>query len=213
MSTEILQIANNLGIEYKIIDIRKIYDTLIEPLQNIFNEGNGTLAKENLQARIRGNILMSIANANGGLVLNTGNKTEISLGYCTLYGDMCGAIAVISDLTKTQVYSISKWFNESNKSELIPCSSIDKEPSAELSPGQVDPFNYDKISPLLEKYIIDGDLDIIDMDRKETQGLINKVFLSEHKRRQSAPGLKISKKAFGIGRRFPIVNKFKETVK
>ena len=118
-----------------------------------FNGTESGLAEENLQARIRGNILMSIANKINALVLNTGNKTELALGYCTMYGDMCGALGVISDLNKIEVYEVSKWINNSNKVDIIPQSSIDKEPSAELREDQYDPFDYNIVSPIVD-YII-----------------------------------------------------------
>ena len=154
---------------------------------------------------------MALANKFGWLVLSTGNKTELALGYCTLYGDMVGALSVISDLSKNDVYSISKWINK-NRQNCIPLNSIDKPPSAELAPNQVDPFDYSIVSPLIDEII---------EKRKSIPQLINKGYsedlvydvykkikINEYKRRQAPPGLRVSSKAFGVGRRLPIVNNF-----
>ncbi len=206
-------LAVNLGMEFKIIPIKSINESMIGSLNGILDNKPG-LAEENLQARIRGNILMTIANKTGGMVLNTGNKTETALGYCTLYGDMCGAIGVISDLTKTQVYAVSNWINKSRDSEVIPIGSLTKPPSAELKPEQVDPFDYEKISPFVEQMISGSNkksnFTDFGLSAEESHIMKNKIRFAEYKRRQAAPGLKISKKAFGIGRRFPIVNKFRD---
>ena len=140
-------LAENLGIDFQIIPIKKIYEQMLDDLSPIFNGSSG-LAEENLQARIRGNILMAVANKERALLLNTGNKTETALGYCTMYGDMAGALAVISDLNKSQVYAVARWKNEQAKGNVIPQSSINKPPSAELKPDQVDPYDYDVVSPL-----------------------------------------------------------------
>ena len=147
---------------------------------------------------------MAISNKFGCLVLSTGNKTELALGYCTLYGDMSGGLSAIGDLNKTEVYELSKWINQ-NK-ELIPENIIVKEPSAELAPNQVDPFDYELISPIVDK-IVFGDTNQLD---QEFLNLKKKININEHKRRQAAPVLRVSKKAFGIGRRIPIVNHFHE---
>ncbi len=208
------KLAEQLGIQFEQIPIKKLYDSFIESLSTIFKNTQSGLAEENLQARIRGNLLMAIANKKNALVLNTGNKTESALGYCTMYGDMCGALAVISDLNKSQVYAVCNWINKHYGREIIPHGTLTKPPSAELSPNQVDPFDYDIVSPLV---------DAIVTENLHTSGLINKGFdvdlsielmqkvrYSEYKRRQSAPGIRISKKAFGMGRRYPIVNGFKE---
>ena len=178
-----------------------------------FKDTQVGLAEENLQARIRGNILMSIANKINGLVLNTGNKTELALGYCTMYGDMCGALGVISDLNKIEVYDLAKWINSSKGKTIIPQNSIDKAPSAELRENQYDPFDYEIIAPLVDLIINDnmGKQKLIDIgyNEKIIDDVLNKIYLSEYKRRQAPPGIKISNKAFGIGRRYPIVNKYK----
>jgi NAD+ synthase (glutamine-hydrolysing) len=157
---------------------------------------------------------MAIANKKNALVLNTGNKTESALGYCTMYGDMCGALAVISDLNKSQVYNVCKWINKHYEEEIIPNGTITKPPSAELSPDQVDPFDYDVVSPLVDAIVTENlhtsGLIKAGFDVSLSTELMQKVRFSEYKRRQSAPGIRISKKAFGMGRRYPIVNGFKE---
>ena len=184
---------------------------MLDDLSPILNGSSG-LAEENLQARIRGNILMAVANKEKALLLNTGNKTETALGYCTMYGDMAGALGVISDLNKTQVYALSRWINDDAEMELIPQSSIDKPPSAELKPDQVDPFDYDVVSPLVDKIISDPqNLDSLEDDGYSSElisDILKRVRISEYKRRQAAPGIRVSHKAFGVGRRYPIVNKF-----
>jgi NAD+ synthase (glutamine-hydrolysing) len=155
---------------------------------------------------------MAAANKKGALLLNTGNKTETALGYCTMYGDMAGALAVISDLNKSQVYAVSRWINEDARKEVIPRSSITKTPSAELKPGQLDPFDYDVVSPLVDRIISEPhNISSLEEDGYSTElisDLLQKVRISEYKRRQAAPGIRVSKKAFGVGRRYPIVNKF-----
>jgi len=206
------QLAENLGIDFKIIPIKKINEQMLYDLSPILNGSPSGLAEENLQARIRGNILMAAANKKGALLLNTGNKTETALGYCTMYGDMAGALAVISDLNKSQVYAVSKWINEDAAREVIPNSSISKPPSAELKLDQVDPFDYDVVSPLVDRIISEPyNLNILENDGYSTaliSELVQKVRISEYKRRQAAPGIRVSQKAFGAGRRYPIVNKF-----
>ena len=205
-------LAINLGIEYKVIKIHSIISSFDTTLKPSFKNENSNIAEENIQSRVRGNILMALANKFGWLVLSTGNKTELALGYCTLYGDMIGALSVIADLSKNDVYALSKWINK-HKQNRIPNNSLLKPPSAELSPNQVDPFDYAIISPLVD--------DIIEK-RKPLSVLINegfeeslvhdvykKIKFNEYKRRQAPPGLRVSSKAFGIGRRLPIVNNFK----
>ena len=206
------ELAENLDIEFEIIPIEQINNEMLDGLSKFFNGSKSGLAEENLQARIRGNILMTIVNKRGALLLNTGNKTEIALGYCTMYGDMAGALAVISDLNKTQVYNVSNWINNHFKKTIIPNGTITKPPSAELSPNQVDPFDYDIVSPLIDSIITDknNNSKILNecKDNDMIKDLLKRVRLSEFKRRQSAPGIRVSKKAFGMGRKYPIINKF-----
>ena len=204
-------LATNLGIEYRVIKIHSIISSFETTLEPSFKKENSNVAEENIQSRVRGNLLMALANKYGWLVLSTGNKTELALGYCTLYGDMIGALSVIADLSKNDVYALSKWINK-HKQNCIPVNSLLKPPSAELSPNQVDPFDYSIISPLVDEII---------EKRKPLSVLINegfekslvydvhkKIKFNEYKRRQAPPGLRVSPKAFGIGRRLPIVNNF-----
>jgi len=207
-------LAKNLRIDFQTIPIQKLNAQFLNDLNSIFSGTESGLAEENIQARIRGNLLMAIANKKNALVLNTGNKTESALGYCTMYGDMCGALAVISDLNKSKIYSVCTWINEHYGKEIIPQSTLTKPPSAELSPNQVDPFDYDVVSPLVDAIVTDGlhstGLANAGFDPELSTEMMRKVRYSEYKRRQAAPGIRISKKAFGIGRRYPIVNRYTE---
>lgn len=207
-------IAKNLGTNILTIPIGNIADTYDKELRGIFADIEADVTEENIQARIRGNILMAIANKFGCYVLSTGNKTELALGYCTMYGDMAGALAVISDLSKSDVYAVSRYVNEKNGEEIIPERVFERIPSAELAADQVDPFDYEIVSPLVDLIINDrksGD-ELVKMgyDRALVRDILNKIRLAEYKRRQAAPGLKVSGKAFGIGWRYPIINYFKE---
>ncbi len=212
--TDARRLAENLGIAFHLMPITEINEQFLITVDPLFKNTESGLAEENLQARIRGNILMSLANKIHGLVLNTGNKTEIALGYCTLYGDMCGALGVISDLNKIQVYEISRWVNSSLGKEIIPQSTLTKAPSAELKPEQVDPFDYDTVSPLVDEIISENrHLNYLvrkGFDEKLVRELLGMIRVNEYKRRQAAPSLRVSSKAFGIGRRYPIVNGFRE---
>ena len=155
---------------------------------------------------------MTTANKKKSLLLNTGNKTETALGYCTMYGDMAGALAVISDLNKAQVYAVSRWINKNAGREMIPENSIIKPPSAELRPNQVDPFDYDVVSPLVDILIAEPEraheLGSKGYSPELIKDLMKKVRLAEYKRRQAPPGIRISSKAFGVGRRYPIINAY-----
>ena len=204
-------LANSLGLNYMLIPIESVVNEFEILLNPYFKDSKINVAEENIQARVRGNILMSLSNKFGWMVLSTGNKTELALGYCTLYGDMSGGLSVISDLSKTDVYALSKWINTINPGR-VPKSTIEKPPSAELSPGQVDPFDYDIVSPLVDE-IIEGNKTIVELEEigfesELINSIMRKIRTSEYKRRQAAPGLKVSQKAFGIGRRFPLVNQF-----
>ncbi len=205
-------LSENLGIHYQKISIEDtvtVYETVLEPL---FGGKERNAAEENIQARIRGNILMALSNKFGWLVLSTGNKTELALGYCTLYGDMSGGLCVISDVSKTDVYALSRWVNQSAGCDRIPESSLTKPPSAELAPDQVDPFDYEVVSPLvdaiIEKRESPADLVANGADITIVNDLYHRIRINEYKRRQAAPGLRVSSKAFGTGRRIPIVNHF-----
>ena len=205
-------LSENLGIHYQTITIEDtvtVYETVLEPL---FEGKERNAAEENIQARIRGNILMALSNKFGWLVLSTGNKTELALGYCTLYGDMSGGLCVISDISKTDVYALSRWINQSGGCDRIPESCLTKPPSAELAPDQVDPFDYEVVSPLvdaiIEKRKSPKDLVENGADKTIVNDLYHRIRINEYKRRQAAPGLRVSSKAFGTGRRIPIVNHF-----
>ncbi|WP_434565295.1 NAD+ synthase [Thermoanaerobacterium thermosaccharolyticum] len=206
-------LAQNLGIQYRVIPIEDVFKSYI----SIFNkDGNvlGDLAEENLQARIRGNYLMFISNREGYMVLTTGNKSEIAVGYCTLYGDMSGGLAVISDVPKTMVYKLAKYINRDKI--IIPLSTIEKAPSAELRPNQKDTDSlppYEILDDILKSYIEDDKSisEIVSDGYEEdlVRDVIRKVNNAEYKRKQAAPGLKVTTKAFGVGRRMPIAQRFR----
>jgi NAD+ synthase (glutamine-hydrolysing) len=207
--TDAKNLAYNLNAHFDTIDIDSLFEKYLEVLSPKFKGLESNVAEENIQSRIRGNILMAISNKFGCLVLSTGNKTELALGYCTLYGDMSGGLSAIGDLSKTEVYNLAKWKNKTSNN-IIPESSITKPPSAELAPNQVDPFDYDLISPIVDKIVLGED---VSKDISRNSGLDDialRINRNEHKRRQAAPVLRISKKAFGMGRRIPIVNHFDE---
>jgi len=209
--TDAKDLADSLGIDYMVIPIQTCVDEMEVTLGPYFHGYEKNNAEENIQARIRGDLLMALSNKFGWMVLSTGNKTELALGYCTLYGDMSGGLSVISDLSKIDVYALSNWINEVHPGR-IPKSTINKPPSAELAPDQVDPFDYDIISPLVDAIIEKGNTDVqlerSGLDKDFVNSIYKKIRMSEHKRRQAAPGLRVSTKAFGIGRRFPLVNHF-----
>ena len=207
-------LAKNLGIDYRTISIESIVGEFDESLEESFNGSEPSVAEENIQARVRGSLLMALSNKFNWLVLSTGNKTELAMGYCTLYGDMNGGLSVISDLSKTDVYALSRWVNEEAGSERIPINCIEKQPSAELRPDQVDPFDYDVVSPLVSALIEDEksptELMAEGADQELVKDISRRIRINEYKRRQAAPGLRVTSKAFGIGRRVPIVNQFDE---
>lgn len=208
------QLTENLGVKLVSIGINDLMQEYESTLDNNFSGSERDITEENIQARIRGNILMAFSNKLGYLVLSTGNKTELALGYCTLYGDMSGGLAVISDLNKSDVYAVANWFNESCGKEIIPASTLEKEPSAELAPDQVDPFDYDKVSPLVDAIVetTASRRELIEQgyDAELVDNMTNLVRRAEFKRRQAAPGIRVTRKAFGMGRRIPIVNHFRE---
>ncbi len=206
-------LAGNLGIKLHEIAIKPIYDSYIDQLEPIFDGTEFNVAEENLQSRTRGGLLMAMANKFGYMLLNTGNKSETAVGYCTLYGDMAGGLGVISDLYKTEVYEMCRWLNESYyRKEIIPESIIEKEPSAELRPDQKDSDSlpdYGTLDAILEYYLEQQlsreEIILKGFDEELTDRILRLVDLNEHKRYQSAPGLKMSAKAFGTGRRWPVV--------
>ena len=209
-------LAGKLGIDFRIIPIQEAVEGLETILHPHFLGLEPNVAEENIQARARGNLLMALSNKFGWMVLSTGNKTELALGYCTLYGDMSGGLAVISDLSKIDVYALAKWVNTQNPGR-IPEGSITKPPSAELAPDQVDPFDYNVVSPLVDAIVEErkspAELVRDGANPDLVNSLYQKIRFNEFKRRQAAPGLRVSAKAFGVGRRIPIVNHYKGKIK
>ena len=217
-----LELAENLGIQTHTLPIGQVMQAYDQTLEPLFAGTNFGLAEENIQARIRGNLLMAIANKFGYLLLSTGNKSEMAVGYCTLYGDMSGGLAAIADVPKTRVYSLCNWLNEGNnnlKSDIIPKHILTKPPSAELKPGQVDQDSlppYDILDDILQRLIHDHQSPAEIVAAGYDAGVINKVVRmvarAEFKRRQAPPGLKITDRAFGTGWRMPIASRWEEQV-
>jgi NAD+ synthase/NAD+ synthase (glutamine-hydrolysing) len=206
-------VASNLGIHFELVPIGDIFQSYLRVLQPVFAGREPDVAEENIQARIRGNILMAMSNKFGALLLSTGNKSEVGVGYCTLYGDMAGGLAVISDVPKTMVYRIAKYVN--SRRPLIPQATIDKPPSAELRPDQKDQDTlppYEMLDTVLYDYVegyrtAEQIAAAHNYDLGLVRAAIRLVEKAEYKRQQAAPGLKITQKAFGVGRRFPIAAK------
>lgn len=208
-----VQLSKNLAIDYRIFPIKDLFDGYQMILREEFRGLPFDIAEENLQARIRGNIIMTLSNKYGYLVLSTGNKSEMAVGYCTLYGDMNGGLALISDVPKTMVYELAKYMNR--EKEIIPQETLSKPPSAELRPNQLDQDSlppYNILDSILKAYIEEAKCieEIVRMGFDETtvRDVIQKVNRNEYKRRQAAPGIKVTSKAFGSGRRMPIAHKF-----
>lgn len=206
-------LAANLGMRFETIAIAEAVEACEASLAPLFAGRSRDVTEENIQARVRGVLMMAISNKFGSILLTTGNKSEMAVGYCTLYGDMCGGLAVISDVFKTQVYALARWINRER--EIIPLSSIEKPPSAELRPDQVDQDSlppYDVLDAILKGYVEEGlsrrDLVGQGFDEAVVNDVVRKVDLNEYKRKQAAPGLKITPLAFGVGRRIPIVQKY-----
>ena len=211
-----LQLAKNLGIETLTLPIEKAMKAYDHILEKVFEGTHSGLAEENIQARIRGNLLMALSNKKGWIVLATGNKSEFSVGYCTLYGDMAGGFAVIKDVPKSTVYELCDYINRSEIDPIIPPTVINKPPSAELRPDQKDSDSlpdYSILDPILQMYI-EEDMSIESIvnqgcTRPTVSEIIKLVDKNEYKRRQSPPGVKITSKNFGRDRRMPISNRFK----
>ncbi|MCA9397021.1 MAG: NAD+ synthase, partial [Candidatus Omnitrophica bacterium] len=206
--------AEVCGIQIYSIPIRDIHDQMLNALHPLFKKTEIGVAEENLQARIRGSILMSLSNKFNWLVLTTGNKSEMATGYCTLYGDMCGGFAPIKDLSKTLVYKLCRYINKIERKEMIPLSVIRRAPTAELRPNQKDRDSlppYSELDKILEQYV---ELDMpstsfkTKIKRQEVKKIISMVNRNEYKRRQAAIGTKITSKAFGKDRRLPVTNGF-----
>jgi NAD+ synthetase len=215
-------LAKNLGIRYEVLPIEPVFQSVEKQLAKVFAGTKPNEAEENVQSRLRGVTLMALSNKFGALVLTTGNKSEMAVGYCTLYGDMCGALAVIADVFKTDVYKIARWVNSDHASRagrgkvIIPEASLTKPPSAELRPNQKDQDSlpeYETLDAILQAYVVEnsGREEIIKrgFPAQVVNDVINKINFSEYKRRQAAPGLKVSPRAFGMGRRIPIAQRFR----
>jgi NAD+ synthase (glutamine-hydrolysing) len=201
-------LARNLGIAYHVVPIDAIFQSYLDALAPLL-PGPPGVAEENIQARVRGAALMAFSNKHGGMLLSTGNKSELAVGYCTLYGDMCGGLAVINDVPKTLVYDLARYVNR--RGPVIPESSLTKPPSAELRPNQTDQDTlppYEIVDAVVEGYVERGlDLEALvatGLERTVVADVIGRIDRNEYKRRQAAPGLRITSKAFGVGRRFPI---------
>jgi NAD+ synthase (glutamine-hydrolysing) len=212
--TDAAALAKNLGLRYEVIPIEPAFKAMEKQLAEIFAGTKPNEAEENIQSRLRGVTLMALSNKFGALVLTTGNKSEMAVGYCTLYGDMNGALAPIADVLKTDVYKIARWVNRER--EIIPPDSITKAPSAELRPDQKDQDSlppYETLDAILDLYVVKNwsKTEIIarGFGAAIVNDVVNKVNFSEYKRRQAAPGLKVSPRAFGVGRRIPVAQRFR----
>jgi NAD+ synthase (glutamine-hydrolysing) len=206
-------LARNLGIRFELLPIGAIVESYRKTLQDVFSGLKEDVTEENLQSRARGSLLMALSNKFNAIVLSTGNKSELAVGYCTLYGDMVGGLAVISDVPKTLVYSISRYIN--SRRPVIPQASLQKPPSAELRPDQKDSDTlppYDVLDAILEDYVEESHspariAEERGFDLQLVRSVIRMIDRAEYKRQQAAPGIKITAKAFGYGRRFPIAAK------
>jgi len=208
-------LAQRLGLRYDVIPIQPAFEAVKQQLKPAFAGRPEDTTEENIQARLRGVVLMALSNKSGSLLLTTGNKSELAVGYCTLYGDMCGGLAVISDVPKTMVYRLAHWINRDR--ELIPAASITKPPSAELRSNQTDQDSlppYETLDAILEQYVVHGrgaaEIARSGLPLETVRQVIRLIDANEYKRRQAAPGLKVTTKAFGVGRRFPIAQRYKE---
>ena len=215
--TDAERLAKNLGLRYEVLPIEPVFKSVETQLKKVFAGTKPNEAEENIQSRLRGVTLMALSNKFGALVLTTGNKSEMAVGYCTLYGDMNGALGPIADVLKTDVYKISRWVNRER--EIIPADSITKPPSAELRPNQTDQDSlppYEILDAILDLYVVKnlGKAEIIahGFAAAVVNDVVNKINFSEYKRRQAAPGLKVSPRAFGMGRRIPVAQKFRTKI-
>ena len=207
------RLVDALGVSLVNLSIDRVFGAYKTALRDLFKGLEEDTTEENIQARIRGNLLMAFSNKFGHLVLASGNKTELALGYCTLYGDMSGGLSVIGDVNKVQVYQLARYYNELKGKTIIPEIVLERAPSAELKEGQVDPFDYAVVAPLVDLIVEER------KSRKEfistgydphlIDDILGRIQKNEYKRRQAAPVIKVTKKAFGIGRRYPIANQFR----
>jgi NAD+ synthase (glutamine-hydrolysing) len=210
-------LARNLGIEFRVISITPVFESYLQTLDHAFEGAPSDVTEENIQARIRGNVLMALSNKFGSLLLTTGNKSELAVGYCTLYGDMAGGLAVIADVPKTTVYALARYVNRGG--ERIPQACLQKPPSAELRPNQTDQDSlppYDVLDAILKAYIEENRgvdeiaATLLQLDPSLVRRTVHMVNAAEYKRQQAPPTLKVTAKAFGMGRRFPIAQKYNE---
>ncbi len=208
-------LAERLGIRYDVIPIQPMFEAVKAQMKGVFAGRAEDTTEENIQARLRGVTLMALSNKFGSLLLTTGNKSELAVGYCTLYGDMCGGLAVISDVPKVMVYRLAKWINRER--EIIPTASITKPPSAELRPNQTDQDSlppYEVLDAILDEYVVRGrskaEIVAAGFDAASVERVVKLIDSAEYKRRQAAPGLKVTSKAFGVGRRVPVAQKYRE---
>jgi len=209
-------VAANLGIRFEVISIQAVFEQLKATLATVFAGRAADTTEENLQARARGTVLMALSNKFGHLLLTTGNKSEMAVGYCTLYGDMAGGLAVLADVPKTIVYELARFINRDGV--VIPESSLTKAPSAELRPNQTDQDTlppYAVLDAIIKRYIEEhkSAAEIVDetgYEMKLVRDVIRKIDLNEYKRKQAPPCLRVTTKAFGIGRRVPIAQKYVE---
>ena len=212
------ELADNLGIDFWVVPIEPAHAAFEELLESRFRGTDPNVAEENVQARIRGNVIMTISNKFGWIVLTTGNKSEMAMGYATLYGDMAGGFAVLKDVPKTLVYQLSEWRNEhGDPGNVIPASIIEKPPSAELKPDQTDQDTlppYEELDPIVKAYVEEDyslrEMEEMGYDPAVVRQVISFVDRNEYKRRQAPPGVKITPRAFGKDRRLPIVNRYRQ---
>jgi NAD+ synthetase len=208
------RLATHLKIQFDVIPIDPLHASACGQLQGVFAGRAEDTTEENIQARLRGLLLMALSNKFGSLLLTTGNKSELAVGYCTLYGDMCGGLAVLSDVPKTMVYRLARWINR--RHEIIPADSITKPPSAELRPDQTDQDSlpaYEILDAILEDYVVHGRSPEAMIQAGHSEDVVRRVIRmidrNEYKRRQAAPGLKVTSKAFGVGRRIPVAQRYR----
>jgi NAD+ synthetase len=206
-------LAENLGIAFQVIPIDTIFQSYLDDLAPVFSGLDEDVTEENIQARIRAAVLMALSNKFGRMLLATGNKSELAVGYCTLYGDMAGGLAVIADVPKTLVYDLARFLNIGG--EIIPESTIDKPPSAELRPDQVDQDSlppYEVLDRIVEAWVEEHrsveEIIAEGFAEEAVRDVVRLITSNEYKRRQAAPGIKITAKAFGVGRRYPIAAKY-----
>ena len=212
-------LAQNLGIEFQLVPIKSIHDEYEKTLATVFKGRERDVTEENLQARVRGALLMALSNKFNHLLLTTGNKSEVAVGYCTLYGDMCGGLAVISDVPKTTVYELAAYVNSHAGREVIPRNTITKPPSAELRPAQTDQDSlppYDVLDAILFRYVEEeksaAEIVAEGYDPATVSKVVKLIDRSEYKRRQMPPGLKVTSRAFGFGRRMPIAQNYQQVL-